>query len=92
MKAVPGYDDKFPVWSVQSGAMHQYATWVALEAEGLGANLQHYNPLIDDKVAAAWNLPATWKLQAQLVFGGRTAEAGEKKFNSLEDRLKVFGA
>ena len=92
IKKVPGYDDKFPVWALQSGAMHQFSAWVALEAEGLGANLQHYNPLIDDGVREAFSLPKSWKLQAQLVFGGRTAEVSEKAHNPIEDRLKVFGA
>ncbi|KAK7420015.1 type II nitroreductase [Neonectria punicea] len=86
------YADKFPHWAAQSAAIQQYITWTALEAEGLGANLQHYNPLIDAKVAETWKLPATWKLDAQLVFGGRTGEAGEKTFAPLEERVKVFGA
>ena len=30
--------------------MLQLVVWTALEAEGLGATLQHYNPLIDDEV------------------------------------------
>jgi predicted oxidoreductase (fatty acid repression mutant protein) len=35
------YADKFPQWSEHTSAMHQFALWVALEAEGFGANLQH---------------------------------------------------
>jgi len=88
----PSYADKFPIWATQSDAMLQFTLWTALEAEGLGANLQHYNPIIDEKVAAAWKLPATWKLNAQLVFGGKTAPAGEKTVMPLEERYKVFGA
>jgi predicted oxidoreductase (fatty acid repression mutant protein) len=73
--------------------MLQFAVWTALEIEGLGANLQHYNPLVDVKVAEQWKLPATWKLTAQLVFGGKAvAEAGEKTFLPLEEKFKVFGA
>jgi len=72
--------------------MHQFSAWVALEAEGLGASLQHYNPVIDAEVAAAWNLPKSWKLQAELVFGGRTNQVEAKAANPLEDRYKVFGA
>ncbi len=86
------YSDKFPIWATQSDAMLQFALWTALEAEGLGANLQHYNPIIDERVAAAWDLPASWKLNAQLVFGGTTGEAGEKEFMPLELRYKAFGA
>ncbi|KAF7863064.1 hypothetical protein EAF04_007147 [Stromatinia cepivora] len=88
----PSYADKFPIWATQSDAMTQHAIWVALEAEGLGANLQHYAPLIDAKVAEQWKIPADWELNAQLVFGTPTAEAGAKTFMPLEERFKVFGA
>ncbi|KAK3297075.1 fatty acid repression mutant protein [Chaetomium fimeti] len=86
------YADRFPIWAGHSSGMLQFAVWTALEAEGLGANLQHYNPLVDAKVAEEWNVPATWKLSAQLVFGGKTSPAGEKTFTPLEDKLKVYGA
>lgn len=73
--------------------MHQFAIWTALEAEGLGANLQHYNPLIDEKVAAQWGIDADWVLSAQLVFGKREGEAGPKEVSTIEgERFKVFGA
>jgi len=49
--------------------MLQYSLWCALEAEGLGANLQHYNPLIDGKVGEAFGAGEGWSLKAQLVFG-----------------------
>lgn len=88
----PTYADKFPLFAVQSNAIQQYILWTALEAEGLGANLQHYSPLIDEQVAETWKLPATWKLNAQLVFGGKTGEAGPKEFAPLDERVKVFGA
>lgn len=88
----PAFGDKFPHWAGQSAAIQQYLTWTGLEAEGLGANLQHYNPLIDAKVQEVWGAAATWKLDAQLVFGGKTGEAREKTFQPLEERVKVFGA
>jgi len=88
----PTYADRFPVWATQADAMAQLVTWTALEADGLGANLQHYNPLIDDRVAAAWHLPKTWRLNAQLVFGGRTAPAGDKSLRDINESVKVFGA
>ena len=71
---------------------NRFAIWTALELEGLGANLQHYNPLINQKVAATWNIPQEWELNAQLVFGTPAAPAGDKQFNPLEERLKVYGA
>ncbi|KAI0442634.1 Nitroreductase-like protein [Xylaria telfairii] len=86
------YKDRFPTWAEHSTAMLQFATWTTLEAEGLGANLQHYNPLIDERVAAEWNIPAHWQLTAQLVFGGRAGQAGPKDHLPLEETFKVAGA
>ena len=71
--------------------MHQYAIWTTLAAARIGANLQHYNPIIDAEIAKTWNIPAAWTLRAQLVFGGIAAPAGEKEFQPVEERLKVFG-
>lgn len=70
--------------------MLQYVIWTALELEGLGASLQHYNPLIDEEVKKEWQIPSNWKLIAQMPFGKPTAEAGAKEFQPLEDRVKVF--
>jgi len=86
------YADKFPTWATQSDAMLQFTIWTALEAEGLGANLQHYNPVIDSKVAELFKTPSNWRLNAQLVFGGRTSEAGPKDSLPLEKTFKVYGA
>lgn len=85
------YADNFPVWSEHASAMHQYAVWSTLAAAGVGANLQHYNPVIDAEVAKTWNIPANWTLRAQLVFGGISAKAGEKTFAPLQERFKVYG-
>jgi len=84
------YKEHFPNWSMQSNGMLQMVIWTALEREGLGANLQHYNPLIDEKVREAWKLPDTWKLIAQMPFGKPTAPPGEKQFKPIEERMKVF--
>lgn len=84
------YADNFPVWSQQSSGMLQYVVWTALANEGIGASLQHYNPLVDEQVAEEWNIPASWKLIAQMPFGNIVAQAGDKEFAPLDSRLKVF--
>lgn len=84
------YADNFPIWSNQSSGMLQYVVWTALELEGFGASLQHYNPLIDDEVKQKWNIPEHWKLIAQMPFGKPIAEPGEKEFQPLDSRLKIF--
>lgn len=84
------YANKFPEWSHHTNAMHQYVIWTALATLNIGANLQHYNPLIDAQVASTWNIDSKWHLVAQMVFGGIEQPAGEKEFEPLEKRLKVF--
>ena len=86
----PTYQDRFPVWSQQSNGMLQYVVWTALEAEGLGASLQHYNPLIDEQVKAEWSIPESWQLIAQMPFGKPVSPAGDKEFQPISERLKVF--
>lgn len=88
------YADRFPLWAGDSNGAHQISTWAALEAEGLGGNLQHYNPLVDERVRETWDLPAGWALRAELVFGtpGGSPPA-EKTFKPIKgDRLRVYGA
>lgn len=89
-KQFPLYKDNFPIWSQQASGMNQYVLWVALELEGLGVSLQHYNPLIDDKVKEKWKIPGSWKLIAQMPFGNPVTKAGEKSFMPIEDRVKVL--
>ncbi|WGO84115.1 nitroreductase family protein [Arsenophonus apicola] len=87
----PLYADNFPVWSEQSSGMAQYAVWASLAQEKVGASLQHYNPLIDEKVHASWKIPNSWKLRAQLVFGAIKQPANEKTYIDDNIRFKVFG-
>jgi hypothetical protein len=89
-KAYAAYADNFPIWSQQTSGMHQLAVWTMLEELGFGANLQHYNPLIDERVAKEWNIPANWKLIAEMPFGTPANGPGDKDFKPLEDRVKIF--
>ncbi|KAK6365713.1 putative nitroreductase [Exophiala oligosperma] len=70
--------------------MHAHVLWTALEQDGLGASLQHYNPLIDQGICKTWGISPEWELKAQLVFGKPTGQPDEKTFQPLEDRLKIF--
>ena len=89
-EACPSYKDNFPTWSQHTSAMHQFAIWTMLEDMGLGASLQHYNPLIDDEVRRTWNLLDNWMMIAQMPFGTPTGEPGEKEFEDLSKRIKIF--
>lgn len=84
------YADNFPVWSEHSTGIAQFAVWSALASEGIGASLQHYNPLVDAQVAATFGVPASWKLRAQMPFGSIEAPAGDKNHMARNERFKVF--
>ena len=84
------YADNFPVWSEHSAAIAQFAVWTALSEQNVGASLQHYNPIVDAEIAEIFDIPANWKLRAQLVFGSIEAPAGEKTFMAEADRFKTF--
>lgn len=87
----PAYAHNFPVWAEHTNAMHQYAIWTTLAEHNVGANVQHYNPVVDEFVQKTWDIDPSWQLRAQMVFGTIEAEAGEKQFAPIESRLKVVG-
>ena len=93
----PLFGHLVPHWSEASSGMHQYLVWMAFQLEGLGCNLQHFNfmPEFIDEVQKRWDLPKTWKLKSQLVFGAPTdglARKRERTYAPLEERVKVFGS
>ena len=87
---IPLYAENFYDWSEQGHGMAEYATWLALTEAGLGASLQHYNPLIDEAVAAAFDIPDNWRLRVQMPFGSIEAAASEKDMMSDAERFKFF--
>lgn len=87
----PKYKDIFPVWSYEGAGMLNFTVWTALAEKGLGASLQHYNPIIDEAVAKRFNLPLSWKLIAQMPFGVPSASPEAKTFLPVEPRIKVIG-
>ena len=86
----PSYAEHFPAWSEHSTGIAQFAVWSSLAEHNIGASLQHYNPVIDEEVAATFDIPKNWKLRAELVFGSIEALAGEKTFLDDSVRFKRF--
>ena len=76
--------EKFPIFPItvfegfaeHSNAMHQITIWTALELEGLGASLQHSHliPGVEDGIRSAFDIPSTWSVKAEIVFGGLSGE------------------
>ncbi|OAP57653.1 hypothetical protein AYL99_08391 [Fonsecaea erecta] len=85
------YADKFEAWREQGSGMNQLVLWTALEAAGLGINVQHYNPLIDEEVKKTWSIDEKWKLVAQMVVGKPAGEKpAAKEQKPLEGRYRVI--
>lgn len=89
-KDFPSYADNFAGWAEQGLGGAQQAVWTALAEQKIGASLQHYNPLIDDAIHAAFNLPAEWQLRAEMPFGSIEAPAGNKDFLPDDQVFKLI--
>ena len=85
----PLYADNFPIWSEHATGIAQYAVWMTLAEAGIGASLQHYNPLPDGRVAGEWDIPGSWTLRAQMPFGSHAGEIGDKTFIDDAERFRI---
>lgn len=83
------YKDNFRDWSEQGLGGAEINVWTALANVGLGASLQHYNPLIDDQIKQAFEVPDGWILRAQMPFGSIEAPADDKDYLADDLRFKV---
>ena len=89
MEEHPSYRDLFPQWAEHGNAMMQFAFWTAIADMGLGANIQHYNPIVDARVAEEFGIPDGYRLIAQMVFGRVVTHAGPKDKLSGEELVVV---
>ena len=87
----PLYAENFHDWIMQSNGMLQFAVWTGLRTLGVGANLQHYNPAIDEMVRARFGLPETWTLVAQMPFGGIAEMPAPRLDSEMPGRVRVEG-
>ena len=81
------YADKFPEWASQASAMLQISIWSGLKELGVGASLQHYNPVIDEAVRKLFDLPESYVLNAQMPFGGIGSHPDEKPAEDISQRV-----
>lgn len=84
------YAPKFNPWSNQACGMLQITMWNLLADVGIGANLQHYNPIIDEAVRKMFDLPEAWELNAQMPFGSIEGAPKEKVPEDIGNRVKIF--
>ena len=85
----PLYAANFPIWAQQANGMLQISIWAGLRELGVGANIQHYNPVIDDAVKKLFGLPERWQLIAQMPFGGIATEPDAKEKEDITQRVMI---
>lgn len=85
----PTYADRFDGWNLQANGMLQFSIWTALRELGLGASLQHYNPIIDNNVKEMLSVKGDVTLLAQMVFGKIESEPAVKEKENIEQRVNV---
>ncbi len=86
----PLYADRFPVWANQANGMLQISIWSGLRELGIGASLQHYNPVIDETVREFVQVPEHYVLLAQMPFGGIVEEPDVKEKEDIDKRVCVI--
>ena len=85
----PLYATNFPIWAQQANGMLQISIWAGLRELGVGANIQHYNPVIDDAVKKLFALPESYQLIAQMPFGGIAREPEPKEKEDISKRVRI---
>ncbi|MDD6120464.1 MAG: nitroreductase family protein [Selenomonadaceae bacterium] len=85
----PRYAENFPIWAQQANGMLQISIWAGLRELGVGANLQHYNPVIDDAVKKLLDIPNRFQLVAQMPFGGIAKEPEPKEPEDITKRVTI---
>lgn len=75
----PACAENFLFGQTKPTGMLQISVWTALAEQNISANLQHYNPIIDETVREMFNLPESYKLIAQMPFGNIVNDAAPKR-------------
>ncbi len=78
-------------WSWQDLGIAMVNIWNNLAENNVGANIQHYNPLIDDEVKTTWNITDNYQLVGQMVYGGIVSHPGDKERKSGDELVRVIG-
>lgn len=85
----PSYAHHFPRWGDQANGIILFAIWSALANQNIGANIQHYNPLIDDEIKKTFSVPDSWELIGQMPFGTIAAPPKNKQNTPLKERFII---
>lgn len=89
-KDFPLYKNQFDDFASRSMGILQGNIWNALAEVEIGASIQHYNPLIDQAVKEEWDIPDSYQLSSQMVFGGIGSIPEPKDKVDIQTRLHIY--
>lgn len=84
------YREQVPSWSYQGSGIFQYAIWLQLVEAGLSASLQHYNPMIDERVKERFKIDDSWSLISQIPYGLSDEEIEPREFVPFEQIVRFI--
>lgn len=84
------YREQVPSWSYQGSGIFQYAIWLQLVEAGLSASLQHYNPMIDERVKKRFKVDESWSLISQIPYGLSDEELEPREFVPFEQIVRFI--
>lgn len=84
------YREQVPSWSYQGSGIFQYAIWLQLVEAGLSASLQHYNPMIDERVKKRFKVDESWSLISQIPYGLKDEELEPREFVPFEQIVRFI--
>ncbi|MBR5599184.1 MAG: nitroreductase family protein [Alphaproteobacteria bacterium] len=88
-KSYPEYAPQFPIWAREGNAMLQFLIWSIFAENGIGASLQHFNPLIDEIIKQQFKINPKWEFVAQMPFGGIVDMPHNHTIKYTDERLTV---
>jgi predicted oxidoreductase (fatty acid repression mutant protein) len=89
IEEMPLYAEQFEVWAQHANAMLQFSVWNMLEEAGMGASLQHYNPIVDERARKKFGIDPEWELVAQMPFGIAYGDPWDKTFEPIDTRFTI---
>jgi len=85
----PLYADKFRRWKEQQNGMLQVNIWTLLSTYKIGASLQHYAKIVEERAKEEFDIPASWELIAQMPFGAIKEQPDTKEYQDIETRIII---
>ena len=82
------YRELVSSWSHQGSGIIQYAIWLQLVEAGLSASLQHYNPMIDERIKERFKIDDKWSLISQIPYGEGNEEVEPREFVPFENIVR----